>query len=286
MKLMRILMILAIGALLVAGVSCSNNESTTYQLTTVIEGQGNVSPSSGTYTSGNMVTLNALPASGWEFDHWGNQANGTGNPITITLDSDKTVSVYFTNSSMPTPTQTFLFSDDFSDESSGWQTYEYYYGYVIYDEGHLLINSSAENWFISSDLDRRFTDFVLEVETQWVGGSMMGHSSVFCRKNNMGNFYVFVVSTDGSYSIYKSVDEDITIMAGPILSEYIKCKKNDINLIRIECVGSKMSLSVNGHLLSMVYDSNFTDGSIALGAGVWNDECYEVAFDNVVIDEP
>jgi len=106
MKVTRILMMLAVCTLLVTGLSCSSSGSATYLLTTVIEGQGSVSPSSGTYASGSAVTLTALPTSGWKFDHWGNQASGTQNPITITMDSAKTVYAYFTSNSVSTPTPT------------------------------------------------------------------------------------------------------------------------------------------------------------------------------------
>ena len=89
-------MILAMCTLLVFGLSCNTSKPTTYQLTTIIEGQGNVSPSSGAFVSGSMLTLTASPASGWEFDHWGGNSNGSENITRITMDSDKTVYAYFT----------------------------------------------------------------------------------------------------------------------------------------------------------------------------------------------
>ena len=106
MKLTRILMIFAVCTLLVAGLSCTSygiSGSISYQLTTITEGQGSVSPSEGSFPDGDSVTITALPASGWEFDHWGNQASGTQNPITIIMNSDKAVYAYFT---APTPTPT------------------------------------------------------------------------------------------------------------------------------------------------------------------------------------
>lgn len=67
----------------------------TYQLSTSVGGEGSLSPSSGTFTSGEVVTIRAIAASGWSFDHWGGAVLGTQNPITITMNSSKTVTAYF-----------------------------------------------------------------------------------------------------------------------------------------------------------------------------------------------
>lgn len=134
MKLIRILMMLAVCTLLVAGVSCSSNEATTYQLTTVIFGQGSVSPSSGTYASGSAVTLTAFPLSGWEFDHWGNQASGTQNPTTITMDGDKLVYAYFIEAEATSASGFTTYTDNqlgfsiFTPDSWETNTGESFYG--------------------------------------------------------------------------------------------------------------------------------------------------------------
>ena len=110
MKVTQIFMALAACALLAAGLACSSG-SDTYQLTTVIDGQGNVSPSSGAFASGSIVTLTASAASGWIFNRWGGASNGSGNMLNVTMDSDKTVYAYFMNNSVstltPTPTPAF-----------------------------------------------------------------------------------------------------------------------------------------------------------------------------------
>jgi len=67
----------------------------TYQLSTSVGGEGSLSPSSGTFTNGELVTISAIAALGWSFDHWGGAVLGTQNPITITMNSSKTVTAYF-----------------------------------------------------------------------------------------------------------------------------------------------------------------------------------------------
>jgi len=55
------------------------------------------------------VTLNANPVSGWMFDHWSGDASGSNPSVTITMNSHKSVTAYFTEiqpgiTSAPAPT--------------------------------------------------------------------------------------------------------------------------------------------------------------------------------------
>jgi len=71
---------------------------TYYTLTTSVSpsGGGSVSPTGGTYAAGSQVTLTAMPASGYGFSNWGGDASGSQNPITITMNSNKSITAYFT----------------------------------------------------------------------------------------------------------------------------------------------------------------------------------------------
>jgi len=76
----------------------------TYTLTTGVVGSGYVSPSSGTYDEGTVVTLTATPGTGYEFSHWSGSVSGTTNPKNITMNNDKHVIANFTEVQIPTYT--------------------------------------------------------------------------------------------------------------------------------------------------------------------------------------
>ena len=104
MRKLRIIVVLLLGTFLLTGMACSQ---TTWDLNTIVDGQGDVSPSTGTFSDGDVITLTATPASGWEFSHWGGHGSGAGNPLTMSMDSDKTVYAYFVEIGgelTPTPT--------------------------------------------------------------------------------------------------------------------------------------------------------------------------------------
>jgi hypothetical protein len=86
--------------------------------------------------------------------------------------------------------------------------------------------------------------------------------------------------------VNKFVDGDMTTFVGPTHSSYVRQGQGVTNLIHIECVGSALSLSVNGHLLWEATDATFGGGDIALAADAIGGTFTEVAFDNIVIAVP
>jgi uncharacterized repeat protein (TIGR02543 family) len=69
-----------------------------YTLTVTIDGSGSVTknPNQATYTYGQVVTLTAVPSTGWAFSSWTGDLTGSQNPTTITMNGDKAVTAHFT----------------------------------------------------------------------------------------------------------------------------------------------------------------------------------------------
>ncbi|MBD3346450.1 MAG: SUMF1/EgtB/PvdO family nonheme iron enzyme, partial [Chitinivibrionales bacterium] len=66
-----------------------------YALTVSVDGNGTVTPGSGTYTEGTVVGLAAAPDPGWAFDHWSGNASGSQTAASVTMDADKSVTGHF-----------------------------------------------------------------------------------------------------------------------------------------------------------------------------------------------
>ena len=67
--------------------------------TNVIEGSGIVSPSGGTVFTGDEVTFEANPTTGWEFQGWTGDIQSTENPRTITVTSNLNIKATFVQES-------------------------------------------------------------------------------------------------------------------------------------------------------------------------------------------
>lgn len=74
-----------------------------YTLTIAAGPGGTTDPAPGarTYDSGTQVTISAKPNSGYRFINWSGNASGSANPITITMDSDKSVTANFVKGESP-----------------------------------------------------------------------------------------------------------------------------------------------------------------------------------------
>lgn len=111
----------------------------------------------------------------------------------------------------PTPTPTpapVLFEDDFSNDSSGWDTYSDEYGAAFYQDGWLHVRNNALNEDADASYAHQyFTDFVLEVETKLVDGTDDNWQIVAARDDGTENYYTFCISADGYYTMSKWVDD-------------------------------------------------------------------------------
>jgi hypothetical protein len=58
-------------------------------------GGGIVSPAGGTYDEGSNIVVNAVPASGYRFDHWSGDAAGSVASIVLNMNSEKNITASF-----------------------------------------------------------------------------------------------------------------------------------------------------------------------------------------------
>ena len=68
-----------------------------YDLSTQVTGSGSVttSPSASDYEPGSLVTLIAVPADNWRFDHWEGDAAGGPSTTALVMDGDRSVHAVF-----------------------------------------------------------------------------------------------------------------------------------------------------------------------------------------------
>jgi uncharacterized protein (TIGR02145 family) len=83
--------------------SCTTANNPTYQITTTVspsEG-GTISPSSGTYSEGEVVSLTANPSTGWRFIRWEGDWSGAVNPVNIGMNRNYNIVGIFEKRNYP-----------------------------------------------------------------------------------------------------------------------------------------------------------------------------------------
>jgi hypothetical protein len=180
-----------------------------------------------------------------------------------------------------------LFQDDFSDSSSGWDQVNSEEGITDYENGvyRIWVNATETDIWANPGLD--FTNVVVEVDANKIGGPDDNDFGVICRYQDIDNFYFFIISSDGFYAIGKVLNGEYNLlgMEQMLPDDAIK-QGNATNHIKADCVGSHLVLHANGSKLADVEDATFASGDVGLIAGTFGEIGVDIHFDNFVVRGP
>jgi hypothetical protein len=187
-----------------------------------------------------------------------------------------------------------LFQDDFSNSSSGWDTVRDAEGVTDYENGgyRIYINKTTYSFWSNPGLGSSLPgDLRIEVDATKTAGPDVNDFGVVCRytlSNEKANFYQFVVTSDGYVGIVKVTqsDQQVITKGEKLIESSAVNKGNASNKIRAECIGSTLTLYVNGSQVDSVTDTSFTSGDVGLIAGTYEEAGTDVLFDNFVVTKP
>ena len=188
----------------------ANFEKRKYPLTVSITGSGTVSEeiisagkSTTEYNSGSVIRLTANPLDEWVFTGWSGSVSSTENPIELTVDESKTISVNFEKRKYPL-TVSITGSGTVSQEiiSAGKSTTEYNSGSVI-----RLTANPLDEWV--------FTGWSGSVSSTENPIELTVNESKTISVNFEKRKYPLTVSITGSGTVYEEI-----ISSGKSTTEY------------------------------------------------------------------
>ena len=180
-----------------------------------------------------------------------------------------------------------LFQDDFSDTGSGWDRTTTDSSSTDYASGAYRIWVNDTNSDFWANPGKSFTDAQVEVEAIKVAGPDDNDLGVICRYQDTDNFYFALISSDGFAGIGKTKAGQQILLTGDKLTPADAIHQgNNKNTIRLDCVGSSLSLLVNGTQVITATDSDFAKGDVGLIAGTYDTPGTDVQFDNFVVRAP
>jgi hypothetical protein len=180
-----------------------------------------------------------------------------------------------------------LFSDDFSNTSSGWDRQTTSEGVTDYADGAYRIYVNETNMDYWANPGESFADVRVEVEATKVGGPDDNDLGVICRYVDIENFYFGLISSDGYAVIGKVKDGEQAGISSDGMDPVEGINLGDAtNLIRMDCVGEALTLYVNGTQIASVADSDFAKGDVGLMAGTYDITGTDIHFDNFIVRQP
>jgi len=137
-------------------------------------------------------------------------------------------------------------------------------------------------------INRTFSDVIIEVDAQQIGGPDYNEFGVTCRVKDEDNFYLFVVGGDGYYGIAKKIDNvwiDLSDSGGGFNKNVIKAKPI-MNHLKVTCNYEELTLEVNGSILIEVSAPDLRSGDVGLYVAAFDEPGVEILFDNFVVTKP
>jgi hypothetical protein len=128
-----------------------------------------------------------------------------------------------------------------------------------------------------------FSNFVFEVQMKIIKGDAGG--VIFRANTHSNDFYVFLVSQDGTYQLFLCTTTNCTNSLLYSSSPAIKLGLNQTNLIAVLAQKSTIGLYVNHQLIGSVDDNTYSSGQIGVIALPWgsNGHPTEVMYSNAKV---
>lgn len=180
-----------------------------------------------------------------------------------------------------------IFSDDFSNENSGWPTINEAAGTANYKDGgyELTVPDPDSGYWASPELEDQ-TNVTIEVDATVTGSAKDSDFGILCRGIDSDNQVLLLISADGYAVIGKFSNGEFILLSGEEWVESSAINQgNTLNHIRGDCVDNTYSLYANGELIATATDDEFTTGMVGLTIGSYQDPNGAVLFDNFVVTE-
>ena len=183
-----------------------------------------------------------------------------------------------------------LFSDDFSNTSSGWTQLKNDSGTIEYsnDYYHILVNKPGI--LLLANPGKSFPgDVSVEVDARKIAGSDDNYYGILCHYTNPQNYYLLMITSDGFSGIAMRKDGVDTLISPGL--KFLKMngikKGGSTNHIRADCVGETLTLYANGKQVSLAYDKSLTGGDtgLAVRSGAITGGA-SIRFDNFMVSSP
>jgi hypothetical protein len=191
----------------------------------------------------------------------------------------------------PAPTMTvapgaLIFEDDFSDPNSGWERRAVAEGVMDYNADSYRIVANVPQINFWSTAKRDLADVRLEVDEGKLAGPDENRVGLVCRSTG-SSYYFFIITHDGFYAIGLFKDGQTTLLGQSEMQTHEVINRGvNVNHLRADCVGSTLTLYVNGQKVAQTEDSTLTHGDVGLLAGSFSQPGVDILFDNFVAIQP
>ena len=197
-------------------------------------------------------------------------------------------SVQFSQDKLPWKSSgDILVEDDFSDDTTGWEIVNNVYELKGYSSEGYLISINNKGGRSISTTGLQFSDIKIQVESHKLTGSNDSYLGIVCRYQDNQNYYRFFITPDGYTGIVKVFNGVSSTLPGGKMSYNHEVIQDDgTNSLEVTCIGSQLSLSVNGKLAVSATDDQLKQGDAGLFAETGQDGAGSFIFNQFIVSKP
>lgn len=179
-----------------------------------------------------------------------------------------------------------LYRENFENNRTGWARVANDNGIMDYDGGgyRILVRQPKLNFWSMSE--RSFGDVRVEVDAIKLSGPDENRMGLMCRYQG-GNYYFFVISSDGYYAIGKFIGGMTLLLLGQTemqASDVIQA--GTTNHLRADCIGNTLTFYINFTEVASTMDTDLPSGDVGVVAGTFSEPGVDVLFDSFVVLQP
>jgi hypothetical protein len=180
-----------------------------------------------------------------------------------------------------------LYHDDFSSSTNGWPQTVNANGSLGYADGayEMLVQSASYDLLAVSG--QIYRNVQIEVDATRSAGPVDNRFGLICRFQDMDNFYIFIISSDGYYAIGIIKDGAASLLGQEMMAfSAAIVQGSGHNHLRFDCIGNTLTGYINGQTIAITNDANFSDGDAGLITGAFDETGVDVSFDNFMVIKP
>ena len=180
-----------------------------------------------------------------------------------------------------------LFWDNFSNASGNWPQISGPDGSLGIVDGQYRSQVLKSQFQMLATPGHAFRDARLEVNARRMSGPLQNLFGLACRALDANNYYFFAISSDGYYALGKIKGGQPALIGQSMMAYQAAILPGEAaNHLRLDCIGARLTGSVNGQEVASGEDADFTSGQAGLVAGALDQPGMDVAFDNFVVYKP
>jgi hypothetical protein len=180
-----------------------------------------------------------------------------------------------------------MFKDDFTSAWSGWGSAPATSGVTSFQDGTLRVVVPGQSASLITVPGLDFGDARIEADALKLGGTDVNRIGLVCRYSDPGNYYFFIVSTDGFYGLGKMTAGTTTLLGMTEMQRSDAVQPQGVvNHLRADCIGQELTVYDNGRQLASAVDGDHASGDAGFLSGTSSEPGLDVAFDNFVVIKP